>query len=528
MALAPRDIRPWTHPKTIQGEVRRPRSQQVRCTMASPVTTPRPSRSIAGPVVLIIIGVLFLLMTLGVLNRYSLFALYGRYWPALLILCGVIKLIEHEQAKRSGLPSRGIGAGGVLLALFIVFTGLSATQFIRVWPNIKEHIQLGDNEDIEDWMGRSSFDYSDELSKEFPAGGILRINNERGSVNINVAEDSHMLKVSVRKKIRAEKQEEADRYNQKTKPEITVNDKIVTLNANTQGAGDKSVTTDMDVYVPRNVELVITDRRGDVTVTGVSGNASINHQRGEVNLSEHTGNVTIDMDGSTSRVQHVKGDVTIQGRGNEVAVEDVDGAAHLNGEFQESVRLVRIAKAVTFRSARTDMEFARLDGRLDLDSGDLRADSLTGPMRLITRSKDIALEGLSGDLRLEDENGTVEVGLHKPGNIQIDNHKGDVQISIPPNTPIRVEARTREGEIESDFEEIKVDNHNNQSSASGSIGTNGPRLVMNCEKGRIEIRKGTVAVVSPAPPIPPATPAKSGKPAKALPAPRAKPVESEN
>jgi hypothetical protein len=46
---------------------------------------------------------------------------------------------------------------------------------------------------------------------------------------------------------------------------------------------------------------------------------------------------------------------------------------------------------------------------------------------------------------------------------------------------------------------------------------------MNCEKGQIEIRKGTVAAVAPpAPPVPP------GKPAKALPAPKAAPVESEN
>jgi DUF4097 and DUF4098 domain-containing protein YvlB len=210
-----------------------------------------------------------------------------------------------------------------------------------------------------------------------------------------------------------------------------------------------------------------------------------------------------------------------------VAVEDVDGAVHLNGEFQESVRLVRVSKTVSFRSSRTEMEFARLDGRLDLDSGDLRADSLSGPMRLTTHSKDIALEGLSGDLRLEDSNGTVEVGVYKPGNIQIDNRKGDVQVSIPPNTAIKIEARTREGEISSDFEEIKVANHDRQSSASGSIGSNGPRLVMNCEKGSIEIRKGTVAVVPPAPPIPPAAP-NLGKPAKSLPPPKAKPVESEN
>ena len=111
----------------------------------------------------------------------------------------------------------------------------------------------------------------------------------------------------------------------------------------------------------------------------------------------------------------------------------------------------------------------------------------------------------------------------KPGNIQIDNRKGDVQVSIPPNTAIKVEARTRNGEIESDFGEIKVENSGDQSSASGSIGANGPKLVMNCEKGQIEIRKGTVAAVAPpAPPVPP------GKPAKALPAPKAAPVESEN
>jgi hypothetical protein len=91
-----------------------------------------------------------------------------------------------------------------------------------------------------------------------------------------------------------------------------------------------------------------------------------------------------------------------------------------------------------------------------------------------------------------------------------------------------VEARTHEGEIESDFDEVKVENGDNQSSASGSIGTNGPKLVVNCGKGAFEFRKGTVAVTPPAPPLPPVMPAKPGKAAKALPAPKAPPVESEN
>jgi hypothetical protein len=116
--------------------------------------------------------------------------------------------------------------------------------------------------------------------------------------------------------------------------------------------------------------------------------------------------------------------------------------------------------------------------------------------------------------------------LRKPGNIQIDNRKGDVQISIPPNTAIKVEARTHDGEIESDFGEIKIENHNSQSSGSGSIGNNGPRMAINCDKGSIEIRKGTV-MAAPAPPAP-LVPPKPGKPGKPMPGPKALPVESEN
>jgi DUF4097 and DUF4098 domain-containing protein YvlB len=503
--------------------------------VASPIIpptppTPRlPHRSIAGPVVLILIGVLFLLGTMGIMDIHHLGSLFARFWPALLILWGILKLIEHEQAKRYGQPTRGIGVGGIFLMLFLIGAGLIATQASRVdWKNLGEHIQIGDDQDLDEIFSGSTFDYSDELSQEIPAGSTLHVNDDRGTITINVG-DAKTIKVSVRKKVHAEKEQDAENYNSKTKPQITVTDKIVTLNANTQGAGDKGVSTDMDIYVPATTPLVITSSRGDVTLTGMNGSVEVNHHRGEVNINDQTGNVLLSLEGSSSRLAHVKGDVTIQGKANEVAVEDVDGEVHLNGEFQESVRLVRVSKTVSFHSSRTDMEFSRLDGRLDLDSGDLRADSLTGPMRLTTRSKDVALEGLSGDLRLQDSNGTVEVGLRKPGNIEIDNRKGDVQISIPPNTPVKVEARTREGEIASDFDEIKVDNRDKQSSASGSIGMNGPRLALNCDKGSIEIRKGTVAVAAPpSPPTPPFAPPNPGKRLKALPAPKAPPVESEN
>src|SRR5208283_2742820 len=222
-------------------------------TPPPPPTPPRvPHRSMAGPVVLILLGVLFLLGTMGVLNWHGLWALFGRYWPALLILWGVLKLIEHEQAKRSGQPVRGIGVGGVFLMLFLITGGLIATQLSRLdLKSLGEHIQIGDEQDLDEIFGGSTFDYSDELSQEIPAGSTLHVNDDRGTITINVG-DSKTMKVSVRKKVRAEQEKDAENYNGKTKPQITVADKLVTLNANTKGAGDKGVTADMDIYVSAN------------------------------------------------------------------------------------------------------------------------------------------------------------------------------------------------------------------------------------------------------------------------------------
>src|SRR5258708_34117539 len=87
-----------------------------------------PHRSIAGPVVLILMGGLFLCGTMGILEIHSLGRLFARFWPALLLLGGALKLIEYEQANRRGRPPRGIGAGDFFLMLLRLGAGLIARQ----------------------------------------------------------------------------------------------------------------------------------------------------------------------------------------------------------------------------------------------------------------------------------------------------------------------------------------------------------------------------------------------------------------
>src|SRR5205814_6143474 len=168
------------------------------------------------------------------------------------------------------------------------------------------------------------------------------------------------------------------------------------------------------------------------------------------------GSVNSKLDHGYARVAAVSSDVTVQGRANDVSLEDVKGIVRLDGDFMESVKLSRIAKAVNFKTSRTDMEFTRLDGNLNLDSGDLEANSFSGPLRLRTRSKDITLNGISGDVRLQNENGAVEIHVNKMGNMEIMNNKGDIRVFVPQKAGFQVEAQTRDGEIQTDFDSLKI------------------------------------------------------------------------
>jgi DUF4097 and DUF4098 domain-containing protein YvlB len=498
--------------------------------MSNPVQTPPPlvplrhrRRSFAGPFVLIVLGIVFLLGNLHMLSWMRLGTVFAHYWPALLILWGVVKLIEYQQAQRDGVPARGIGASGIFLVIVIVVFGLIATQASRFnWGEIRDNMNIDDG-DLNNIFGET-YNFDDHLEQDLPpAATSLRVNDDHGAVRVSVANDNKIT-VLVRKRVGAESQSDADKYNKQASPLITLAGNVIILDARTQAAGDHPVQSDLDIAIPRKMELHITSRRGDVSVTGRDGEVEISSQHGEVSVEDVTGNVKLNLEKSSAKVEQIAGDVHINGRLNEVTVTDVKGAAQLEGEFGESVKLSRISKNVTFKSSRTDMEFSRIDGDLDLDSDDLRAEQITGPVHLTTRSKQIHLQDVSGDVRLQDENGGIEVSMRSLGNVQIDSRNGDIHLSVPDKAGFHLDARTRDGEIQSDFPELKIDNKDREAKASGSVGNGASHIVLNNEHDGIEIRK-TSAKAALAPPAPPAAPA---KPARSLPPPKAKVEPTEN
>ena len=490
-----------------------------------PPLPPRPHRSLAGPFVLIVFGTVCLLGTMGVLSRVRMWHLFANYWPVLLIFWGVIKMIEHQRAHREGTRAAGIGAGGVFLVVMIVVFGLVANQLERVnWSGLRDQFNVDDNGDFSNIFGQS-YSYNDNLEQAFPAGASLKIIDTHGAVSVHSSNDNKIT-VVVRKRIGADSQSDADDYNRKTKPTITATGGQVTLDARAEAAGDHAVQVDLDVSVPRKAAVTISSRRGDVTLAGRDGNVDISAQHSDTNVEDVNGNVKVSQEKGSVKIEQINGDVHVEGRVDEVSLADIKGGAQLDGDFQESVKLSRIAKTVTFKSTRTDMEFSRIEGDLDLDSGELHAEQITGPLHLTTRDKNITLDDVSGDVRLQDDNGAVEVGMRTLGNIQIDNRNGDLELSLPDKAGFRLDARTHDGEIQSDFSELKVNNDEHEAKASGSVGNAASHIVLNNEHDGIEIRKASSQ--PPRPPVGPKPPESPTKAGKALPAPKVKVEPTEN
>ncbi len=175
---------------------------------------------------------------------------------------------------------------------------------------------LGDELNIDDGdfnLFGETFDYNDELSQAFPAGGNLKVVNDHGAVNVT-ASDDNQIKVVVRKRVGADNQQDADKYNLSTKPQITVSDRNVVLNANTEGAGDRRVITDLDVSIPRKAPVVVSSRRGDVNITARDADVEISAQHGDVAITDINGNVTLNLEHSSARAERISGDLSIEGR----------------------------------------------------------------------------------------------------------------------------------------------------------------------------------------------------------------------
>jgi hypothetical protein len=450
-----------------------------------PYYRPRP-RSIFGPLVLITIGILFLLHTMGVISSSSFRIWMAHYWPLLLIFWGVAKLIEHAWARRRGEPTPRLGAGGIVFLVFFIMFGLGATE-TRDWNFRGLSNEFGNDSDWGNWFGGNRYEFNDNFSQPVAEASSVKIISAEGDINITVSDDNQVHAV-VHKVVRSDSQESANRLNESTRPKFTQQGNISLLDLS---SGDfDNIRVDLDLQVPRKAAITVSTRRGNLSVSERDSNIELTTDRGDVSASGVKGAALLHVHHGSVTVKDVTGNVQVDGEVEDGNVSDVTGTLDFNAGYNGSVELSHITQQVHFKSVRTDLQLAKLDGQISMGHGDIRLESVVGPLKLDTRSNELHLEDVTGEMEIENRNGLVEIRPKGPlGNITVNNSHGGIDLELPESSNFRLDAQSSNGNIDiSDFS-VNVDNRSDNATARGSVGKGGPDIRLRSDRGTIQIRK---------------------------------------
>jgi DUF4097 and DUF4098 domain-containing protein YvlB len=463
-------------------------------------------RSLTGPLILVIVGGLFLWRNFH--PEAPIYEIMSLYWPFLLILWGLLRLIEVAWPGSNW--KSGFSGGEVVLVVLICLVGSG------MWVGYRHGANWN-------WEGLNAFgnEYDYPVSAKAPAAGMKRIvfDIARGNIKVTGA-DTEEVAVSGNKVIRSFGREDADRTNNNTPLEVVPEGDHLLVRANQDRASDRQrVSDDIEVTVPRAMAISARDRRGDFEVGDIDGDVDLGGDRGDVRLSRLGGNAHVEVNHSdTIRATDVKGHIDVQGEGSDLSLENVQGQVTINGAFTGTLDFKNLAKPLQFEGARnTELHVEAVPGNISMDMGGFTANGLVGPVRLITRSKDIKIGRFSQAITIETEHGNIELdpGMPVPA-IEARSGAGNIELTLPEKAAFHLDATAEHGDATNDFgPQIDKATSGRSATLRGKVG-DGPSIRLTASRGEVEVRKGDSSVRPPDVPAAPAAPAQPKAPAKSL------------
>lgn len=441
-------------------------------------------RTLAGPLILILLGALFLLNNMR--PDLPLYDAIAVYWPFLLIAWGVIRLVEVAfEASRGRLHSCGTGLSGgeTVLVVFIclIGSGLFSAHRHGVRFGVRGLEMFGDQ-----------YDYT--TSRQVSAAGANRVvfDNPRGNIRVSGG-DAAEVRVNQRKMVRALSKSEADRTDQSTPIEIQNSGSTIVVRLNQERMPEaRRVTADLEVTVPRGVSVEMRGFAGDFDVSDLAGNVEISSDRADVRLNKIGGNVRVDLRRSdTVRAVDVKGNLDMQGKGSDIELENIAGQVTISGSYGGTLDFKKLAKPLHFETQNTELRVAAVPGEINMDLGEFTARDVVGPMRLITKSRDVRIQDFTESLELETERGDIELSPGKLplAKIEARSRTGKIDLILPAKATFQLQASTAHGDAVNDFGPgIQKQAEGRSASLKGSVG-NGPTVHLTTERGSVLVRR---------------------------------------
>ena len=451
--------------------------------------------SILGPLLLVAVGVVALIVSLGRMPVTSLALWYAHWWPLVLVVAGLVLVAEwaiDQRAVQSGTPAfrRSLGGGAITLLIILFVLGLTARGVHGSDDFILHGLSI--NPDNIDEIFGNKYERVQQLDQAFPAGTSLAISNPHGDVTISGTSPDDRIHITVDKEVYSSSENLANDKAEHLNPHLELSGSILNLNM----PGMDGANSNLNITIPAGAQTTVTADHGDVRVSGLKAPVNVTSNRGDVQLDGITGSVSARLNSSHSSFtsHNVVGDVSLRGHASDVNITDVSGQTSVEGEFFGDTHLERLAGATTFHTNRTYFTLARLAGQIDISpDSELSASDLTGPTELRTRSRNISLQRATGGLTIVNSNGTVDLTSIAPlGGIAVQDKNGSIHLSVPDRAGLTLDATTRDGHVTDEFSPQAVST-GSRSELHGTVGDGSNKVSLETTNGDIAIQRGAAS-----------------------------------
>ena len=294
--------------------------------------------SIFVGLLLVVIGVIFLLDRFD--PAFGLGHLIRRYWPVLIILWGVAKLIDHIAAQKTGEARAPLLSGGEA-ALMIVLAFVLAGFGFRDW--IREHYP---DFNIELPPFHQSYSQSHQLTAQtIPSGAHVTIDTGPGDISIR-GTDGNELQVGVKEVAWAPSQSRANDLMRNVNVVIEQDGNVYRVHPVRRYDFHPRVGVNLDVALPKTASIEVHTDRGDIQVSGITGSVAVRTGGGDVDVHDTGSDVTVDLQEGNAKISGVSGNVKLTGRGGDVDVRKISGDATIQGAYVGSIRASDIGKTL--------------------------------------------------------------------------------------------------------------------------------------------------------------------------------------
>ncbi len=200
-----------------------------------------------------------------------------------------------------------------------------------------------------------------------------------------------------------------------------------------------------------------------INIDNVKGDTKIFNSFGSIDIAVG-GNLIIDTQNSKIGITDVKGEVTIDNSFGLLEVQNVDGKLSIKNP-NGNISATAIKNNVFIMSRFSNITLKEVDGEIEVQNtnGNVIANSTKGKVDIETTFGTVRLKQISGDIRVDNSNGSIRlaeiaVSLNsgvKPQNyckkIDCSTSFGSIQISLPQQASVEINAKTTWGEISTEL-----------------------------------------------------------------------------